>query len=88
VQERSGTRVLAAGFHAIEVTFFERGWDQVLDVSFAGPGLPKQPIPPSLLFPEVPVPVENEPPVLESATFYVSEEREPGLWPPGAGRRR
>ena len=44
-RERSGQIGLKAGVHALTVTFFERGGDQVLNVSYAGPGLSKQLIP-------------------------------------------
>ena len=44
-QEKSGQIGLKAGTHALTVTFFERGGDQVLSVSYAGPGLSKQLIP-------------------------------------------
>ncbi|TGE27561.1 PQQ-dependent sugar dehydrogenase [Hymenobacter metallicola] len=43
--EKSGTIGLRAGVHAITVTFFERTGAEVLGVSYAGPGLAKQPIP-------------------------------------------
>ena len=46
-QEKSGTIGLKAGLHAITVTFFERGGDQVLSVSYAGPGLAKTVVPAS-----------------------------------------
>ncbi|MGI4832066.1 MAG: PQQ-dependent sugar dehydrogenase [Janthinobacterium lividum] len=48
-QEKSGTIGLKAGLHAITVTFFERGGDQVLSVSYAGPSLAKTLIPASAL---------------------------------------
>ena len=48
-QERSGQIGLKAGVHAITVTFFERGGEQVLGVSYAGPGLAKTAIPASSL---------------------------------------
>jgi uncharacterized repeat protein (TIGR03806 family) len=76
-QERSGSVSLAAGFHDIEVTFFERDGQQALSVSFEGPGIAKQPIPPGRLFPTVPVPVENEPPSLANPGMQGSGEREP-----------
>lgn len=44
-QEKSGQISLKAGTHALTVTFFELGGDQVLGVSYAGPGLSKQAIP-------------------------------------------
>ncbi len=48
-RERSGQIALGPGHHVIRVTFFERGGDQALEVSFAGPGFDTQPIPPELL---------------------------------------
>ena len=49
-QERSGTVPLAAGFHPMVVTFFERTGGDVLELLWGGPGFPKQPIPPAALF--------------------------------------
>jgi len=49
-QERSGQIGLKAGLHAITVTFFEQGGDQVLNVSYAGPNLTKTLIPAAALF--------------------------------------
>lgn len=49
-QERSGTVVLAAGYHDIEVTFFERGGGEVLEVSWEGPGFAKQLVPAGRLY--------------------------------------
>jgi glucose/arabinose dehydrogenase len=48
-QERSGSIFLQAGRHPIEVTFFESAGDQVLTVSYEGPGIGKQAIPASAL---------------------------------------
>ncbi|MBC7188176.1 MAG: alpha-L-fucosidase [Calditrichaeota bacterium] len=48
--ERSGAIPLAAGFHPITVTFFERTGGDVLEVLWAGPGIDKQPIPAEALF--------------------------------------
>lgn len=48
--EKSGMLALAAGFHAITVTFFERDGGDSLAVSYAGPDLPKQRIPPTALW--------------------------------------
>jgi hypothetical protein len=50
VTERSGQVALQAGFHRIEVRFFEAGGGDHLGVSWAGPDLPKQEIPGSVLF--------------------------------------
>jgi mono/diheme cytochrome c family protein len=44
-QEVGGTKVLIAGEHDIEVTFFEQGIDETLIVSYSGPGIAKQVIP-------------------------------------------
>jgi hypothetical protein len=63
-EERSGTISLAAGFYPIEVTMFERGYDQVLTVSWEGPDLVKQPIPAGVLYRNEPLPLANEAPVL------------------------
>ncbi|UYZ64288.1 PA14 domain-containing protein [Hymenobacter weizhouensis] len=49
-QERSGTVSLRAGLHAVSITFFERGGGEVLDVSYAGPGISKQVVPASAWF--------------------------------------
>ena len=48
--EKSGIAYLKAGKHLIEVTFFERTGDQVLTVSYEGPGVTKRVIPASALF--------------------------------------
>ncbi len=61
-QERSGTIGLKAGKHAMTITFFEQGGDQVLTASYSGPGISKQTIPASALF-RVPV-------VVTRATVY------------------
>ncbi len=50
LQEKSGVMVLAAGFHAIQVTFFEKTGGDGLKVSFQGPGIEKQVIPGDILF--------------------------------------
>jgi hypothetical protein len=49
-QERSGKIGLKAGLHAVTVGFFERGGDQVLDVSYAGPNSAKTLVPATALF--------------------------------------
>jgi glucose/arabinose dehydrogenase len=49
-QERSGKIGLKAGLHAITVGFFERGGDQLLDVSYAGPNSAKTLVPATALF--------------------------------------
>ncbi|MGI4883622.1 MAG: PQQ-dependent sugar dehydrogenase [Janthinobacterium lividum] len=48
-QEQSGQIGLKAGVHALTVTFFERGGEQVLGVSYAGPGLAKAAVPAAAL---------------------------------------
>jgi glucose/arabinose dehydrogenase len=48
-QEAAGTIGLKAGVHAVTVTFFERGGGEVLEVSWAGPGLAKTAVPASAL---------------------------------------
>jgi S1-C subfamily serine protease len=48
--EVAGMARLKAGYHAIEVQFFEGSGHQELRVSFSGPDLPKQQIPPNSLF--------------------------------------
>ncbi|MBN1412943.1 MAG: carbohydrate-binding protein, partial [Spirochaetales bacterium] len=49
-QERSGSVALVAGDHSITVTFFEKGGDEVLDVSYEGPYVTKQLVPGSVLY--------------------------------------
>ena len=48
-QERTGQIGLRAGTHVLTVTFFERGGDQVLGVSYAGPGISKTVVPAAAL---------------------------------------
>ena len=48
--EQSGTIGLHAGKHAISVGFFQQGGSSVLDVSYSGPGVVKQSVPPSALY--------------------------------------
>lgn len=48
--EKAGIAYLKAGRHLMEVTFFERAGDQVLMVSYEGPGIAKKVIPSSALF--------------------------------------
>ncbi|HEX4644547.1 MAG TPA: c-type cytochrome, partial [Verrucomicrobiae bacterium] len=48
--EREGKVKLAAGDHAILVTYFDFGGDRELKVSWAGPGLDRQEIPTAALF--------------------------------------
>ena len=47
--EKQATITLTAGIHDIEVQYFELTGDQVLQVSYSGPGLPRQLIPESVL---------------------------------------
>jgi putative heme-binding domain-containing protein len=47
--EKSGAAKLKAGIHALVVTYFDNGGGDGLVVSWQGPGLPKQPIPPRAL---------------------------------------
>lgn len=47
--EKQGTITLTAGVHDLEVHYFELTGDQVLQVSYSGPGLPRQLIPESVL---------------------------------------
>lgn len=63
-RERSGGVSLAAGYHDITVTFFERAGQQVLVTSWAGPGFAQQPIPASRLFRAIPGPLVNAAPDL------------------------
>jgi alpha-mannosidase len=51
-EERTGQIALAAGRHAVTVLYFQGGGNHDLEVSHAGPDLPKQQIPPSALFRE------------------------------------
>jgi hypothetical protein len=44
-QEISATTQLDAGWHALRVEYFESTLGQVLELSYAGPGTPKQPVP-------------------------------------------
>ncbi len=48
-QERSGTIALAAGLHALTVDYFQNGGGETMAVTYAGPGVAKQEIPPSAL---------------------------------------
>jgi len=48
--ERSGKIHLTKGFHKINVRYFNGGGGAWLDVYFRGPGIPKQIIPPDVLF--------------------------------------
>ena len=48
--EISGTIGLQAGKHAISVGYFQQKVVQILNVSYAGPGVSKQAIPASALY--------------------------------------
>lgn len=48
--DKSGTIELKAGDHAFAVTYFESAGEQELSVSWQGPEIPLQPIPPGVLF--------------------------------------
>ncbi len=50
VTEASGEANLKAGKHALAVAYFQHGGQQVLEVFWEGPGLPRQKIPPAALF--------------------------------------
>ena len=51
-QERDGTITLTKGKHAIEVRYFERSGQEVLEISYAGPGVSKRRIPSDVLSPD------------------------------------
>jgi uncharacterized repeat protein (TIGR03806 family) len=75
--ERSGSVALAAGYHAIEVTYFELSGQEALAVNWSGPGVAKQPIPASRLSPTVPVPLVNAPPTLANPGFQLGGQHQP-----------
>ncbi len=50
-QERGGSISLTQGSHLIEVTYFEKGGDNVLYVQYEGPGIEKGAIPDEVLHP-------------------------------------
>ena len=50
IKERSGDIKLSIGLHKIKVTYFNGGGGSWLDVYYKGPGIPKQIIPPDVLF--------------------------------------
>ncbi|MBN1559911.1 alpha-L-fucosidase, partial [candidate division KSB1 bacterium] len=50
MQEKDGVVALGKGAHRIRVTFFERDGSDELHVGIAGPGLPKGPLPKTMLF--------------------------------------
>jgi len=49
-QEASGVINLAVGIHPITVTYFEKFVDNVLTVSYEGPGIAKVQIPDNVLY--------------------------------------
>jgi hypothetical protein len=49
-RERSAPIALRAGLHPIRVEFFERDGAEQLRVHYEGPGLPRRPMPPSVLW--------------------------------------
>jgi len=49
-EEQSGIIVLSAGYHRIEVGFFQAAGRKVLEVDVKGPGMSRQTIPAALLF--------------------------------------
>jgi hypothetical protein len=49
-REAAGLVRLLAGLHPIKVQFFESTGDESLQVSYEGPGVPKQEIPPAAYF--------------------------------------
>jgi uncharacterized repeat protein (TIGR03806 family) len=73
-QERSGTIDLTAGWHDIRVTFFERGGQEVLTVSWDGPDFDKQLVPAGRLFREIPMVGTNAPPGLAAPADQLSTE--------------
>jgi len=50
VTEANGEVALKTGKHAITVAYFQSGGQQVLEVFWEGPGIPKQPLPAAALF--------------------------------------
>ena len=63
-EERSGSVSLSEGEHTIQLLFFEKFADEVLQVSYQGPGISKQLIPASVLYPTdntTAAPVADEP---------------------------
>jgi hypothetical protein len=71
-QEKSGSISLAAGYHPIRLTFFERWGPQVLEVRYQGPGIKLQPIPDEVLFLNAP----QQAPELKNDLVYVNFHRE------------
>ncbi len=67
VVEKSGTITLTAGYHPIEITFFERSGGESLQVLYEGPGIAKQKIPGSRLSTDCMPPLEIS---LPDTTIY------------------
>ena len=53
-QERSGSISLSAGYHKIEVRYFENAYGEELRVSYQGPGVSKRSVPNNVLFTDRP----------------------------------
>ena len=62
LRERSGSVNLSFGVHPLTVTMFDATGDQALSVSWEGPGIAKQPIPPEVLhrWPTAPAPADAD----------------------------
>ncbi len=75
-QEVAGALTLSAGLHDIVVTMFERDGGEVLNVNWEGPGVAKQAISSSNLYPTVPSTAVNTPPILANPGPRSSEEGE------------
>ncbi len=76
-REASGSIFLPAGLHAIRVIYFDHTRAEFLSVSYQGPGLPKGPIPPGVLFRPGPGAVVASDRVQDALAFYLFRE-EPG----------
>jgi S1-C subfamily serine protease len=55
-REKHGLLRLQAGYHPIRLTYFNAVGEEELRISYEGPGLTKQPIPPAALFHKPPAP--------------------------------
>ncbi|HOT96317.1 MAG TPA: alpha-L-fucosidase [bacterium] len=49
-REAEGKITLSAGRHALRAAFMENGGAELLEISYQGAGMPKQPVPPSRLY--------------------------------------
>ncbi len=74
--EKSGTVTLAAGTHSIEVTMFEAGGGEVLEVRWQGPGIAKQLIPNSVLSNSTGTPVASVAVSPATASVMVGKTRQ------------